>query len=88
MDKDNSTNAHCDIKTEELTSDEIVKLLIAGKLTMQTIKAVNMISAETYKIINEIEKQRFEEPYQYSEFIDYTDYINPSSIVIFQVHYL
>ena len=37
-----------------------------------------MIIAETYKIITDIEKQRFEEPYKYSEFIDNTDYISPS----------
>ena len=66
-----SAEAYCDVITKQPSTVE--------RLPVPTVKSVNITSAETHIVNNELEKQRFGEPYQRSKLIVNTDYISPSN---------
>lgn len=66
-----SAEAYCDVITKQPSTVE--------RLTVPTVKSVNITSAETHTVNNELEKQRSGEPYQRSKLIVNTDYISPSN---------
>ena len=66
-----SAEAYCDVITKQPSTVE--------RLPVPTVKSVNITSAETHIVNNELEKQRSGEPYQRSKLIVNTDYISPSN---------